>query len=65
MTCYFCHQNIQDIDFKKTDLLRRFLSALGKIKSRKKTGTCAYHQRKLAKAIKRARYLGLLPASVK
>jgi small subunit ribosomal protein S18 len=61
MPCYFCQQNIQEIDFKNTILLKRFLSPLGKIKGKKKTGLCAFHQRKLAQAIKRARYLGLLP----
>lgn len=65
MACYFCQQNIQEIDFKEIALLRRFLSSLAKIKSRKKTGLCAAHQRKLAKAIKRARHLGLLPYTTK
>ncbi len=58
--CYFCQRNILEIDFKQTDLLKRFISSLGKIKPKRKTGLCAYHQRKLAKAIKRARFLGLL-----
>lgn len=61
MPCFFCQRNIKEINYKETELLKRFLSSLSKIKSRKKTGTCAYHQRKLTKAIKRARSLGLLP----
>jgi small subunit ribosomal protein S18 len=61
MNCYFCQRNIQEIDFKNTTLLKRFLSLSGKIKPRKKTGVCAWHQRRLKKAVKRARYLGLLP----
>lgn len=65
MPCYFCQRNIKKIDFKETELLKRFLSGMAKIKSRKKTGTCAGHQRKLAKAIKRSRHLGLLPHTVK
>jgi len=65
MSCYFCQRNIKEIDFKKIELLEKFLSGLGKIKSRKKTGVCASHQRKLAKAIKRARYLDLLPYTIK
>jgi small subunit ribosomal protein S18 len=65
MPCYFCQRNIQEIDFKEVGLLKRFISSLGKIKPRKKTGVCASHQRKLAKAIKRARYLGLLPFTQK
>jgi small subunit ribosomal protein S18 len=51
---------MNEIDFKNTQLLKRYLSALGKIKPRKKTGVCALHQRKLARAIKIARFLGLL-----
>jgi small subunit ribosomal protein S18 len=65
MPCYFCQRNIQEIDFKEVGLLKRFMSSLGKIKPKKKTGVCAFHQRKLAKAIKRARYLGLLPFTQK
>lgn len=60
MNCYFCQKGAREIDFKKTELLRRFISGLGKIRSRKKTGICAQHQRRLAIAIKRARFLGLL-----
>jgi len=65
MPCYFCQHNSKEIDSNNTDLLRRFVSALAKIKSRKKTGVCAKHQRRLSKAIKRARYLGLLPYYLK
>jgi len=65
MQCYFCQKNIDDIDFRETRTLERFISAAGKIKSRKKTHLCANHQRKIAKAIKRARYLALLPYSKK
>jgi len=60
MSCYFCQRNIKEIDFKDTELLKKFLSGLLKIKAKKRTGVCASHQRKLAKAIKRARQLGLL-----
>ena len=52
---------MRDIDYKQVDVLRRYLSDRGKIKVRRKTGTCARHQRRLALAIKRARYLALLP----
>lgn len=61
MPCYFCQRNLNELDFKNTALLKRFISSLGKIKARKKTGVCSFHQRKLKKAIKRARYLALLP----
>ncbi len=63
--CYFCQQKIEDIDYQNTELLRRFTSGQGKIIAPKRTGTCAKHQRKLAKAIKRARLMGLLPFTVK
>jgi len=65
VACYLCQKNIKEIDFKDTQLLRKFLSGSAKIKSKKKTGTCSKHQRQLTKAIKRARHLGLLPYTVK
>lgn len=61
MACYFCQRNIKEIDFKDVELLQKFMFSLGKIKPKKRTGACSKHQRKLAKAIKRARVLGLLP----
>ncbi|MBU4299477.1 30S ribosomal protein S18 [Patescibacteria group bacterium] len=61
MPCYFCQRNIQVIDFKDIALLRRFISGMAKIRAKKKTGVCSKHQRKMAIAIKRARFLGLLP----
>ena len=59
--CYFKVNNIEYIDYKDTQLLRRFISSHGKILSRRRTGTSAKYQRKLALAIKRARFMGLLP----
>jgi len=59
--CYFCSLNLQDIDYKESDLLRRFISSQAKIIDPRHTGTCAKHQRKLSQAIKRSRFLGLLP----
>ncbi len=59
--CGFCMDNVQYIDYKDTARLRRFLSERGKIEPRRKTGTCAKHQRWLATALKRARQLALLP----
>jgi len=59
--CYFCVEGIAEIDYKDVDTLRRFLSDRGKIRPRRQTGTCARHQRRLARAIKRARHLALLP----
>lgn len=59
--CPFCAQKAKAIDYKQADLLRRFLTDHGKIKARRKVGTCAKHQRMLAVAIKRARHVALLP----
>jgi small subunit ribosomal protein S18 len=52
---------VDDIDYKAVDKLRRFLSERGKIEPRRKTGTCARHQRTLSVALKRARHIALLP----
>lgn len=65
MECYLCKKNIKDIDFKETFLLRKYISGLGKIRPKTKTGLCSTHQRRIAKAVKRARHLGLLSASRK
>jgi len=59
--CYFCSQNIKNIDYKDANLLKRFISMQAKIIDPRHTGTCTKHQRQLAQAIKRARFLGLLP----
>ncbi|MEK7635559.1 MAG: 30S ribosomal protein S18 [Patescibacteria group bacterium] len=61
MQCFFCSQNLKDVDYKNTDMLRRFVSSQAKIIDPKWTGVCAKHQRLLAQAIKRARFIGLLP----
>ena len=52
--CRFCQDQI-GIDYKQTELLRKFMTERGKILPRRITGTCASHQRRLAQAIKRAR----------
>jgi small subunit ribosomal protein S18 len=59
--CYFSQNHIQHIDYKDIDLLKKFLNPHGRILSRKRTGTTAKNQRKLAEAVKRARFMGLLP----
>lgn len=59
--CRFCERNIKEIDYKKAEILKRYASERGKITPRRITGTCAYHQRRLSVAIKRARLLALLP----
>ncbi|MBI4920097.1 30S ribosomal protein S18 [Candidatus Azambacteria bacterium] len=58
--CYFCAQNIQDVDYKNTEILRHFISAQAKIMPRRRSHLCAKHQRKLATAVKRARTMALL-----
>lgn len=59
--CYFTKNNITHIDYKDTELLKRFISERGKILPRRVTGTSAKYQRQLATAIKRARQIALLP----
>lgn len=59
--CTFCADKIKLIDYRDTARLRRFLSDRAKIEPRRKTGTCAKHQRMLTIALKRARHMALLP----
>jgi len=59
--CFFCTANIKVIDYKDSDLLRKSQNPQGKIQNRRRSGACAYHQRMLAEAIKRARFLALIP----
>lgn len=58
---YFSANNIKFIDYKDIDILKRFLNPNGKILPRKRTGVTAKNQRALASAVKRARFMGLLP----
>jgi len=59
--CRFCQMNVREIDYKNVDILRRYIPERGKISPRRTTGTCSFHQRRLAQAIKRARIMALLP----
>lgn len=59
--CRFCIDKDLKIDYKDPKGLQRFISNFGRIESRKRTGNCMKHQRKVASAIKRARTLALLP----
>ena len=61
--CSFCIDNIDNMDYKKTNLLKNYVTDRYMIESRRRSGVCAKHQRMLAKAIKRARNLSLLPIS--
>jgi small subunit ribosomal protein S18 len=59
--CYFCKENIENIDYKNTSLLEKFISDKGKIRPKRSTGNCVQHQRKIAMAVKRARVIALMP----
>lgn len=59
--CSLCVENVTVLDYKNVAKIRRFTSDRGKILPRRITGCCAKHQRKIARAIKRARMIALLP----
>jgi len=59
--CRFCKDKTYDINYKNLNVLERMVSEKGKILSRRYTGNCAGHQRKICVAVKMARYLSLLP----
>ena len=59
--CQFCAEKIKTVDYKQTDLLRKYVTERGKIRPRRQTGACAKHQRMVAEAVKRARHMALLP----
>ena len=61
MQDYFSQNGIGHIDYKDTEVLKKFLNPHARILSRKKTNLTAKNQRKLAQAIKRARYMALIP----
>ncbi|MBS0619248.1 MAG: 30S ribosomal protein S18 [Spirochaetes bacterium] len=63
-TCRFCENKDLQIDYKRVDFLVKLVSNKGKILPRRLTGTCARHQRLVAKAIKKARNAGFMPFSV-
>ena len=61
--CRFCRGGIKYIDYKDVAMLKHYVTERGKIIPRRISGNCAYHQRKVAKAIKQARQIALLPYS--
>ena len=63
--CAFCTTNTEVIDYKDSEMLRKYLNPQGKIQSRRRSGICALHERALARAIKRSRFLGLLPYTIR
>ena len=63
--CRFCVDNIDEIDYKDVKVLQKYVNSYGKIDTRKRSGLCARHQRKLATAIKRSRIMALMPFVVR
>ena len=61
--CHFTAEGVKEIDYKDINTLKSYVTETGKIVPSRITGTNARYQRQLAKAIKRARYLALLPYS--
>ena len=59
--CQFCADKTLMIDYKKTELLRKYVTEDGAIRPRRQTGACARHQRAVAAAVKQARHIALLP----
>lgn len=62
--CGWCVDKFEAIDYKDIERLRRYVTDRGKIVPRRNSGICAKHQRMVAQAVKRARYIGLLPYCV-
>lgn len=58
---FFSTHNVKHVDYRDTELLKQFLNAHGRMLSRKKSGLNAKHQRQMEEAVKRARFMGLLP----
>jgi small subunit ribosomal protein S18 len=59
-TCHYCKNGIKFVDYKDVPTLRKFVSSYLKIAPRRRSGLCAFHQRKVARAIKQARIAGLI-----
>jgi len=58
---YFAQNNIQHVDYKDTELLKKFLTPHARVQGKKRSGVDAKHQRMLGTAVKRARFMALLP----
>ncbi len=59
--CHLCQNALNELDYKDARLMQRFVSAYGKILPRRRSGTCAKHQRIVTQAVKRARIMAILP----
>ena len=62
--CQFCKDKAEHVDYKDSQMLRKFMTDRGKIKPRRVSGNCPQHQHRLSIAIKRAREMALLPYAV-
>jgi len=62
--CHYCVEKTEKVDYKDVEKLRKYISERGKIVPRRISGSCAKHQRQLTEAIKRARFMALLPFSL-
>lgn len=63
--CQFCSSKAEWVDYKDTQMLRKYISDRGKIRARRVTGACSQHQRDVAAAVKNAREMALLPYAVR
>jgi small subunit ribosomal protein S18 len=61
MTCPACQEKVNHVDYKQTDVLRKFVSGQFKVSSSARTGLCKKHQRMVTKAVKLARFMALMP----
>lgn len=59
--CRFCRMKIREVDYKEISVLEKLITHHGKMFSRKRSGNCAFHQRSCKRALKRARFIGLIP----
>ena len=59
--CRYCREKVTEVDYKDMNSLSKLITQQGKIFSRKRSGNCARHQRSSKRAIKRARFLALMP----
>ena len=61
LKCYLCENKLNELDYRDYKALRRFITLQGKIRPPRKTGTCTRHQRVVARTVKRARVMAILP----
>lgn len=60
-SCYFCRKHLESVDYLDAKLLSRHQGTWGKLKGGRETGTCSKHQRRVTDALKRARFLAVIP----